>query len=75
MIAFPTPTKPFPTPEQEATEDFDSDHALWLGRAKLMQVGNWMLYPSADGKTKPLKLAWVSKEHDRYVFVNRRANV
>jgi diguanylate cyclase (GGDEF)-like protein len=74
MIPFPTPTESILTPDPEAAEDFDSDHALWLGRAKLMQVGNWMLYPSADGKTKPLKLAWVSEEHDRYVFVNRQGH-
>ena len=72
LIPFPVPTKPPGTPEPET--DLDQDDALWLGRAKLMQIGNWMLYPTADGKTKPIKLAWVSKEHDRYVFVNRQGH-
>ena len=74
MIAFPAPATPAPMVEQQMEEGFDQDHALWLGRAKLLQVGSWMLYPTADGKTKPLKLAWVSDEHDRYVFVDRQGH-
>ncbi len=56
-----------PTPN----EDLDPQHAMWLGRAKMLDVGSWLLYPSQDGETRPIKLAWISDDGQRFVFVNR----
>ncbi|MEM9532697.1 MAG: DUF1631 family protein [Pseudomonadota bacterium] len=66
-------------PEMEAVGDAaaadaadeDPDEAHWLGLAKLLDKGSWVLYPGPDGKTQPIKLAWISDDRDRYVFVNR----
>lgn len=47
----------------------DQEH--FLGLAKLLDKGSWVLYPGPDGKTQPIKLAWISEDRQRYVFVNR----
>ncbi len=52
-------------------DDSDPDTAHWLGMAKMMDKGSWMLFPGADSQPQPIKLAWISDERDRYVFVNR----
>ncbi|MFK7956726.1 MAG: DUF1631 family protein [Lysobacterales bacterium] len=58
------------SPESEAAvQDPDKEH--YLGLAKLLDKGSWLLYPGADGKTQPIKLAWISDDRQRYVFVNR----
>ncbi len=54
---------------EEAVKDPDQAH--YLGLAKLLDKGSWLLYPGADGKTQPIKLAWISDDRERYVFVNR----
>lgn len=70
-------TVDYPGPEadeEEAAppaEPADPEENLWLGRAKLLDVGSWMLYPDESGRVRPLKLAWVSEDRDRYVFVGR----
>lgn len=49
----------------------DPDREHWLGLAKLLDKGSWVLYPGPDGQTQPIKLAWISDDRERYVFVNR----
>ncbi|MEM1089633.1 MAG: DUF1631 family protein, partial [Pseudomonadota bacterium] len=55
--------------DAEAPSDPDKEH--WLGLAKLLDKGSWVLYPGPDGETQPIKLAWISDDRQRYVFVNR----
>ncbi|MEM7707575.1 MAG: DUF1631 family protein [Pseudomonadota bacterium] len=55
--------------DAEAPADPDKEH--WLGLAKLLDKGSWVLYPGPDGETQPIKLAWISDDRQRYVFVNR----
>ncbi|MDX1569965.1 MAG: DUF1631 family protein, partial [Xanthomonadales bacterium] len=63
--------RPEPEPEPEEPEPTTPEESLWLGRAKLMDVGSWMLYPDESGQVRPLKLAWVNEDRDKYVFVGR----
>ncbi len=43
----------------------------WLGQAKLMQLGDWLELRDDQGHRQQLRLAWVSRKRDRFVFVNR----
>ncbi len=62
------PERP-PTPPEP--DDADPENAHWLGMAKMLDKGSWLLFPAPDGTTQPIKLAWISDNRDRYVFVNR----
>lgn len=44
----------------------------WIKRARRLRVGNWLLLNSDAGEPQRIRLAWVSKNQDRYVFVNLR---
>ena len=69
-----------PLEEDESTADTDTEEEappaepeanFWLGRAKLLDVGSWMLCPDMEGRVRPVKLAWVNEARDHYVFVDR----
>ncbi|MCP1674051.1 diguanylate cyclase (GGDEF)-like protein [Natronocella acetinitrilica] len=53
-----------PTSAEELPEE-------WLGRAKLLNPGDWVQLPDSEGTPTTLRLAWVSRGRDRFVFVNR----
>lgn len=56
-------------PEHEAAAG-SPDLADWLARVHRLKLNNWILLADGDGETRRLKLAWVTKQQDRYVFVN-----
>lgn len=61
-----------PIEGDEPKRDPDTiDERLWLGQAKLLDVGDWMIFPDENGKGRPLKLAWINASRERYVFVDR----
>jgi len=43
----------------------------WLGRAKLLNIGDWLQLRDQDGTLEQIRLAWISRRRDRFVFVNR----
>ncbi|MGE0372564.1 MAG: DUF1631 family protein [Gammaproteobacteria bacterium] len=64
-------------PEASAAEDGSAGadtEALqeWRKRASRLKVGNWVLFVTDTDNPQRLRLAWVSKNCDRYVFVNLR---
>ncbi len=42
----------------------------WLDRVHRLKLETWVMIKSGVGEASRLKLAWVTKEKDRYVFVN-----
>lgn len=44
----------------------------WIKRARRLRVGSWLLMEAKSGDRQRLRLAWISKNEDRYVFVNLR---
>ncbi|HET8701533.1 MAG TPA: DUF1631 family protein [Nitrococcus sp.] len=43
----------------------------WLGRAKLLSIGDWVFFAGKDGTPEPLRLQWIGEDGARFVFVNR----
>lgn len=52
-------------PEEESLEE-------WRKRALRLRVGSWVLFVAEASDPQRLRLAWVSRNRDRYVFVNLR---
>ncbi|HHH36419.1 MAG TPA: DUF1631 family protein [Gammaproteobacteria bacterium] len=44
----------------------------WLRRVHRLKVGEWLLFQGEKEDSRRLRLAWITKKHDRYVFVNLR---
>ena len=44
----------------------------WIKRARRLRVGSWLLLETDSREQQRLRLAWVSKNEDRYIFVNLR---
>ncbi|MEX0730646.1 MAG: DUF1631 family protein [Aquisalimonadaceae bacterium] len=43
----------------------------WLGQAKLLRIGDWIQLRDDAGHRQQLRLAWISRDQDRFVFVGR----
>lgn len=63
-----------PTPAAETRKKIDALPRLrrWVRRVERLQPGCWLSYRDNDGKKRRMQLAWVSKDRDRYIFVNER---
>lgn len=64
-------------PAQPATgsvdDPCDAEYREWRKRASRLKPGSWVLFSSDHPlETRRLKLAWISKDLGRYVFVNLR---
>ena len=44
----------------------------WVKRVEQLEVSTWLNYLDDDGQKKRMQLAWMSKEKDRFIFVNER---
>lgn len=44
----------------------------WVDRVEQLRPGTWLTYRDKQGERRRMQLAWVSPEHDRYIFVNDR---
>ena len=44
----------------------------WVKRVEQLEANSWLNYLDDDGEKKRMQLAWVSKEKDRFIFVNER---
>lgn len=63
--------------EAHATDDASAGADMeelqeWRKRASRLKVGSWVLFVTDSDNPQRLRLAWVSKNCDRYVFVNLR---
>lgn len=62
-----------PLREPTQSEREDDDPALpqeWLGQAKLLEPGAWVIFRDEDGLPKPRRLAWTDRRRTRFVFVD-----
>lgn len=46
--------------------------AEWKQKAHRIRIGDWVLFASDPGQANRLRLAWISRRQDRFVFVNLR---
>ena len=44
----------------------------WVKRVEQLQPDSWLTYRGKDGKKQRMRLAWISEDRDRYIFVNER---
>ena len=44
----------------------------WVKRVEQLEVNSWLNYFDDDGQKKRMQLAWMSKEKNRFIFVNER---
>lgn len=44
----------------------------WVDRVETLQPGSWLTYRDREGRRKRMKLAWVSPDRHRFIFVNER---
>ncbi len=42
----------------------------WMRRLGRMKTGDWVLFSTRPARSQRLRLAWISKDRGRYVFVN-----
>ncbi len=42
----------------------------WLGQAKLLNPGTWVIFRDTQGLPKPRRLAWTDRRRSRFVFVD-----
>lgn len=63
-------------PEQpmaaDAAKPDDAELHDWRKRVARLKAGSWVLFHSEASSPQRLRLAWVSRRRDRYVFVNLR---
>ncbi|MCC5859409.1 MAG: DUF1631 family protein [Ectothiorhodospiraceae bacterium] len=59
------------TQARPASAEPDDLPQEWLGQAKLLEPGDWVFFHGDTGRPEPLRLAWTSRQRDRFVFVNR----
>ncbi len=50
--------------------NLDEQQREWLRRIGRMKVGDWVLFATDPARPQRLRLAWISKGRERYVFVN-----
>jgi len=53
-----------------ALAHLDDERRDWLRRVKRMPTGQWVLAEPTGTNPQRLRLAWVARNHSRYVFVN-----
>jgi len=53
-----------------ALAHLDDERRDWLRRVKRMPTGQWVLVEPKATNPQRLRLAWVARNHSRYVFVN-----
>ena len=53
-----------------ALAHLDDERRDWLRRVKRMPTGQWVLAEPKGTNPQRLRLAWVARNHSRYVFVN-----
>ncbi|MCC6303146.1 MAG: DUF1631 family protein [Gammaproteobacteria bacterium] len=70
----PERISPPETPPGQEAGDGPEEESLreWRKRVLRLRVGSWVLFVAEASDPQRLRLAWVSKNHDRYVFVNLR---
>lgn len=56
----------------EATGPEDEKLLEWRKRVLRLKVGGWILFSAEGSDPQRLRLAWISRNRDRYVFVNLR---
>jgi diguanylate cyclase (GGDEF)-like protein len=44
----------------------------WVKRVEQLEKDSWLTYRDKQGQKVRMKLAWISEERDRYIFVNER---
>ena len=44
----------------------------WVKRVEQLEKDSWLTYRGKDGQKRRMKLAWISEQRDRYIFVNER---
>tara|TARA_R110002110_G_scaffold406421_1_gene626361 strand:+ start:173692 stop:177672 length:3981 start_codon:yes stop_codon:yes gene_type:complete len=44
----------------------------WVKRVEQLEKDTWLTYRDKEGHKRRMQLAWVSDDHDRYIFVNER---
>ena len=55
-----------------ALDDSEESWQQWIVRVHRLQIGNWLLFSNKATDSQRLRLAWITKKRDRYVFVNLR---
>ena len=50
----------------------EEEQLKWLGRAKALQCGDWVVMASASTGRQLLKLVWMEDDRSFYCFVNRK---
>lgn len=61
---------PLPTPV-EVKED-DASLRKWIERAKRLEVGDWLELMRDAGAGERMRLAWIARDHGRFVLVNHQ---
>ena len=56
--------------DMAAVETDSRDRPVWEKQTARLRVGDWLLFNDASSGGQRLRLAWISKNRDRYVFVN-----
>jgi diguanylate cyclase (GGDEF)-like protein len=44
----------------------------WVKRVEQLEKDSWLTYRDKEGRKVRIQLAWISEEHDRFIFVNER---
>lgn len=44
----------------------------WVRRVEELETGNWLNYRDQEGQRHRMQLAWISDDHERFLFVNER---
>ncbi|MCC6208443.1 MAG: DUF1631 family protein [Gammaproteobacteria bacterium] len=61
------------TQTSDETAAIEEEKTLeWRKRVQRLKVGDWVLFTADSSDPQRLRLAWVSRDRDRYVFVNLR---
>ncbi len=50
--------------------DVEEETQEWLRKVQRLKVGEWLLFREEGSPPQRLRLAWIGKHRDRYVFVN-----
>lgn len=60
------------TPAMTAEPADDPELAEWMQRTRRLRTGDWLLFATDPARPQRLRLAWISKQRDRFAFVNLR---
>lgn len=44
----------------------------WVHRVEQLEAGTWLTYRDRQGRPQRMRLAWISDDRERYLFVNER---